>query len=1051
MQRFRFIALIALVVLAAIPAIAQEQTASIQGTVTDPSGAALPGATIEAVNTKGQRFAVQSDGTGRYRFPSIPPGTYRVKAELAGMETTRATELVVNLGTSPILDLKMRLSTVSETVIVTAEAPLVDMTSSAAATSIRSETFEKLPRGRDFSSVVTQAPSANQNNKTGGISIDGASGAENRFIMDGVDTTNPQTGVQGKVLVTSFVEEVQVKSSGYQAEFGGATGGVINVVTKTGTNQFKGAVNTFYTDNSWSGSQSYFDSSTQDIQRGPVLQLNTTNTGFEQTAVVEDDTKTLEPGFSLGGMILRDRLWFFGAYEPWVRNTTRTINNASFEQDFERNNWLANLSGSGGTKLLYKASYNNSGYETSNLLPSVSGRDSTDPRRFAPDDQFENWTASGYADLVATPQWFFSTRGGRFFRNYTQSGISNDVRVIFTTGPSATIFPEIPAGLIKPTGFQNIPTNTASQKDAYTRDNLNFDVSWFPQFGGTHRVKAGVQIDNIKNEVLRGQQNYLVTASWNQVCQFCSGRGQYGSAGVYTFQTTGNVTSENTGFFVQDSWTTLKDRLTLNIGVRTEQERIPSYADAGTPTTGKYAIKFDYGDKLAPRLGFSYDVFGNSHSKAFGSYGTFYDITKMEMPRGSFGGDKWIYWGFDLDSFDWTQWDKCTNVTNNQSLKPTCPGMTLRSSVDLRHPSNSVDLPLVDPNLKPMESREFTLGWQQELTSTTALGFRYVNKSLIRAIEDVGVHITFPDGSEAEEFFIANPGEGVAQRILFAFGCTTCPAMPKAKRDYTGYELEFTRRFFRNWSLHASYLYSELRGNYSGLANSDEVSRAGVPAGTARTSPNVNRIFDSLFMLFDQNGNELEGPLGGDRPHQAKAQLSYAFPFGTLLGLGQYYYSGTPTTTEMRFQGAPIFPFGRNDMGRTPNITQTDFNVQHEIPFGRFTLQLGAIVLNLFDEKKATNYYPIRSTTSIVIRDLSACPGDLSVAVCGASGVTPRVGPQTGSVNNPVTAAAFFGTVDWNRQFQRQVALGLIPDHRYRQPNAYQDPREVRVFAKFTF
>ena len=98
------------------------------------------------------------------------------------------------------------------------------------------------------------------------------------------------------------------------------------------------------------------------------------------------------------------------------------------------------------------------------------------------------------------------------------------------------------------------------------------------------------------------------------------------------------------------------DRLTLNVGVRTESETIPSYATAGT--TGSNAIDFDFKDKVAPRLGFSYDLFGNGRSKAFGSYGTFYDIMKMELPRGSFGGDKWIYWGFDLDSFDWTPVDR---------------------------------------------------------------------------------------------------------------------------------------------------------------------------------------------------------------------------------------------------------------------------------------------------------------------------------------------------------------------------------------------------------
>ncbi|HEX9500450.1 MAG TPA: hypothetical protein VGA10_02230, partial [Thermoanaerobaculia bacterium] len=383
---------------------------------------------------------------------------------------------------------------------------------------------------------------------------------------------------------------------------------------------------------------------------------------------------------------------------------------------------------------------------------------------------------------------------------------------------------------------------------------------------------------------------------------------------------------------------------------------------------------------------------------------------------------------------------------------PSCPGMTLQGGgVDLRHPANAADLPLIDPSLKPMEQREIAFGFQQELTASMAAGFRYVNKHLTRAIEDVGVHTFLPSGSEAEEFFIANPGFGVAQKILAATGCTTCPAMPKAKRDYDGLEFELTKRFARRWQGHVSYVYSRLKGNYSGLANSDEAAAT----GNARTSPNVNRAFDSLFMSFDQTGTgQVEGKLGGDRPHSFKAQLAYSAPFGTSIGLSQYLYSGVPTTTEMRFQGAPIFPFNRNDLGRTPNITQTDINVQHDIRIGgRYGLTLGAIVLNLFDERKVTNINPLWSTTSILLRDLSACgSGPVTVQACGPSANTPVIGGSTSSAARSLAQAkAFFQGFDAVRQRERQVALGLIPSPTYGQPNAYQDPREVRVFMRFTF
>ncbi|HEX8153469.1 MAG TPA: TonB-dependent receptor, partial [Thermoanaerobaculia bacterium] len=449
MKRFRVGSFVLVLLLIAGAAVAQEQTAVLQGTVTDASGSALPGVTVEAVSARGQRFSTTSDSSGRYRFPSLPPGSYTVTGTLSGMEPKTIKNVAVSLGSSPKVDLTLGVAAVAETMTVTAEAPLVDVTSNAAQTSVTAETIEKLPRGRDFASLVTIAPSANDNAKTGGISIDGATGSENRYIMDGVDTTNPQTGVQGKILVTDFVEEVQVKAGGYQAEFGGATGGVINVVTKTGTNDFRGTAGVTYNDRSWGGDPR------------PVLQLGlgSLSSQYEQFTAPKDDNTLIEPGVSLGGPILKDRIWFYAGYQPWTQTITRTVNflnsdrtvrtTRSFDQDFTRNNLLANLSGAIGSRFLYKATYNDSGYETDNTLPNVNGR-GNENADYSVNDELENWTASGYADLIASPEWFFSARGGRYHRNYSTSPTSNEVDINFLTGsPGATVagggrlFPEI--------------------------------------------------------------------------------------------------------------------------------------------------------------------------------------------------------------------------------------------------------------------------------------------------------------------------------------------------------------------------------------------------------------------------------------------------------------------------------------------------------------------------------------------------------------------------------------------------------------------------------
>jgi len=993
-----------LLLLTAIPAVAQEQTAGMQGTVADASGAALPGVTVEATSDKGQRFSTVTDGEGRYRFPSLPPGVYVVKGTLSGMNPTEATNVRLSLGTVPKIDLEMKMEAVTEQITVTADTPLVDVTSSATAVAISSETFEKLPKGRDFSTVITQAASANFETKqgaggSGGISIDGASGSENVYVVDGVNTTDARMGTQGKLVITDFVEEVQVKSAGYQAEFGGAIGGVINVVTKTGTNDVRGTLGLNYTDNEWNG------------DRRPALQLNSAGTP-EFFTYPKDDETIVEPSLALGGPILRDRLWFFGAYSPSMRDTDRVRfgTTDSYNQEFTRQNWAATINGSLGARFLFKFSGNNSGFEQDGVLPSVDGRTGASPNESF---ERENWAYSGYADFIASPQWYFSVRSGRYYDNQSQGGVPDDPRIIFSGGsPCAVVGQSSP--LCKAQGFTSTPVNRAITEDSFQRDNFDADVSWFPTFAGTHRFKGGVQFTNLKNVVNSGSQNYEVRSYWNGADPFAGAQGTYGNAGVFVFKTLGEVESKNTGFYVQDSWTTMNDRLTINLGARTEQEKVPSYAD---PALGlrEYAIEFDYQDKLAPRIGFAYDLFGNGRTKVFGSWGKYYDITKLEMPRGSFGGDKWIWFDFKIEDPDWTKW-QCSNVTTSQATVPTCTGGLVYAgrSTDLRHPS----LDLIEPDLKPMESVELTLGGQRELSNQLALGIRYVNKHLVRTIEDVGVLVTDSEGNAQEEYFIANPGEGIAAKIL-APSCPTCPALPKAKRDYQAFELELTKRFGNSWGAHASYVYSELEGNYGGLTSSDE---------NGRNSPNVNRYFDNLFNSFDANGNAVEGKLATDRPHVFKAQVTYQAPWGSAFGLNQYIGSGTPISTEFTYYGVPFFAYGRGDMGRTPTLRRTDLAIQHEFRLaGRYGLEIGVNVLNLLDEDTAVNINNTFSTRNVAV-NLDGTP--------------------------ILDDATFFNGFDPQRFMVGKDSNNVDRDFRnklYGQENQFQDPREIRLFAKFRF
>ena len=218
------------------PVFAQEQGGAVEGTVRDQSGAGVPGATVEAREARGLVLSATTDAAGLYRFPSLPAGTWEILVQLQGFAPVRRPDVRLALGQLLRVDVALSLSGVQETVTVTEASPVIDVKQSASFATIRDEQIDKLPRGRDFLSLASQAPGATVQNVSAGLSIDGGSGADNRFIIDGIDTTDLQMGVSGKRLITDVIDEVQVKSSGYAAEYGGAIGGVVNVVTKTGTN-----------------------------------------------------------------------------------------------------------------------------------------------------------------------------------------------------------------------------------------------------------------------------------------------------------------------------------------------------------------------------------------------------------------------------------------------------------------------------------------------------------------------------------------------------------------------------------------------------------------------------------------------------------------------------------------------------------------------------------------------------------------------------------------------------------------------------------------------
>lgn len=994
MKKFGFVLVLLGVVLIAGPAVAQEQTGSLVGRIVAEGGEALPGVSVEIKGPSGTLGSV-TDSRGDFRFPRVLPGVYGVTARLSGFQTYEASRVQVALGDRATLNVTLRLSAITESVVVTGDRVQIALGENQTATTIAAEQIALLPKGRDFTTVVTQAPGVSNEAFLGGISIDGASGSENRFVIDGVDTTNPDDGLSGQLFVTDFLEEVQVKSAGYAAEYGGSLGGVINAVTKSGTNDFRGWVGAYYTDSSLNG------------DARPTWGESYPGDGYR--TFEKDDLSRIEPGFGLGGPIVRESLWFYLGYNPTLSSWSRTPfgSAASFDQDVTTHYFTANLKANLGQKVIMKLSANVSPRKTEGVLPAQDGSTPAGTNLgITTDVPTESYSL--YADYVPTNNLYVTGRVGYWSTDTETTGITDTSRIFFRNG----VIP-VPATdpRYRPTGFSTVPNASfqATDQDNWKRQSAGLDGNFFFNVLGSHSIKTGVQYEKIENAVSLGENGSLFEVRWGLPDRFGAGvQGTYGSVHVRRFRTEGAAESTNVGLFIQDTWN-IHPSFTLNIGVRTEQERVPNYGYERDPTLPKNAMEFDFDEKLAPRLGFSWDVGGKQKLKAYGSYGTYYDITKLSMPRGSFGADRWIAYLYPLNTLDWaTLPTGCTISTNNASVNP-CPNLGTPVTRDLRLPTPP-DAEHIDPDLQPMENREWQLGLEYQLTKNSVVSARYVNKSLINTIEDIG----FLDADGNEVYITGNPGKGiVACQPGQAFPCPTYP-QAEAIRDYEALELVYSRRFADNFSVRASYVYSKLTGNYSGLASSDEFGR---------TDPNIARYFDGLAYGYDSQGRIVDGVLNTDRPHAFEVQGLYRFPWAMTAGLNFSYFSGSPVSTDAQFNGVNFFPNGRNDMGRLSSLTNFDLMLAQPFKIGGLQLEASVNVLNLLDSDTVTRIGNVK----------------YNYDVCDA-----REDCDT-------TNAWYFGTLNPYNYDQLMSGAGFEVYSQYRKALAYQPPREIRFAIKASF
>jgi hypothetical protein len=956
-RKLMFLLVLALLLIS-LPLAAQERFGSVTGTAVDTSGAAIPGVSVTVTNKETNRsYATTTRSDGSYRVGDLDPGRYSVRLESPGFSRFEVADAQVFVGKETQVNARLEVGTLEQTVQVTESAPIIDAASSAIAHNVTAQEFNALPKSRSFQDMALLSTSVNTGQIEGGFQVNGASAAENNYYIDGVSVNSVIDGSARQGAVYEYLQEVQVKTAGMEAEYGGALGGVVSAVTKSGGNDFHGEIHYYHFGNR--------------LNAGPVKRLQLDPVNLMDVRYVQDTDQKRdnnEFGGTLGGPFIKNRLWFLTSISPrWQR--------ASYDYQFADGpgtmtrkahamSWFNKVSFDPSNRVrtnftwLYTPQYlTGSLFAYDGMTPNTSTRDlasaqGSSTRGYRQPEQ----SYTGSVDVTLTNTSLLNVRGGRYYLNYKEIGIPYSYSHWWQSSSVG-----IPGAPQFASGYST-PAAGRTEHDITTRTYVQADYSRFINFGGQHNLKAGVgTTKNVNNAaVLNYGPGGRVRLYWNTPF-----RGLRGTHGYYIVEDGGTVGSSGASInhlYLQDSWR-IHRRLTLNLGLRTERETIPSYRR----DIQDYAFRFNWDDKLAPRLGASFDVLGDGKLKVSGAWGRFYDWTKYDVARGTFGADVWNIYYRSLDTLDVFNLNLGNMPGRNLWAESTGTGAAYRN---LRVPG----FDHLDPDIKPMSADNMNVGMEWEFKPQTVFSARYVRSKLNRTIEDIGIL----DANGDEQYYYGNPGEG-----MFKYGLVstdTCPTtddhgncaylLPKATRTYDAAEFQITRRFTGGWFANVSYVYSRLYGNYAGLQSTDEIRPPTLPYSSPgnqqfggqifRSGGNANRYFDLDEAMFDAYGNAgVFGRLPTDRPHVFKFYGSRLFKWGTEVGGFYRLMSGTPVTTEVwTHNSIPMLVEGRGNLGRTPVFSQTDLVVAHEFRMGdvkRLRLEFNA--QNLFNQKTSMFIY----------------------------------------------------------------------------------------------
>jgi hypothetical protein len=948
----RSLVLVLTIVLAAsVFAQSQATTGVIEGTVVDASGAVLPGVTVTLRNTATAYEQVQvTDSGGRFRGVLLPLGPYEVRTSLEGFAPQLIKGIDLGVGQTRTVDIKLSQAAITEELVVTAEAPLVETSRTEGATRLDEEAVSDLPNnGRNFLELtkltpgvaIVQGPDGDE------LSINGQKGIANNISVDGADFNNPFFGEQrgGQRPAFTFnldaIQEMVVVADGAAAEFGRSQSGFVNVITKSGTNQMKGTAHVVFKNDALSSNAQKPDG----------------------TEAPKFDSNQYQTGFTLGGPLVRDRIFYFTAFDFQKADTTKQTElgrieprvvaalaalgspneNGPIERSNDARALLAKIDWNANAKNLVTLRYNYTWSEQSNGTFDV---DSWGRSANAVEKDFSN-AVSG--SVISTLQ---SSLLNEFRFQYAKEDRPRDYNGPNITGQSRPL-PDTAFDFGSSYRFGMPFFIPVEYYD--TRVQFNDNVSFLR---GAHTIKAGVEYNRVNSvqtflgfangrfifSSTDGFLNYLAnpnyvecsngSSSQNGTCP--AGSSVTGPVLLYLQQAgVGNISVEEAGtqsipqtepaVFLQDSWQAT-DNLVLNYGLRWEAQIEPDpitpasevfYAPLIGTTSKGQEFPSDGNvpsDKSMwqPRLGFSWSPSGDSEKVLRGSAGIFYG----RVP------------GLALASSRSTNGSRGQSLFRNSALAgilgpvPAYPNLIPQSQIGT--PFNP-DVFVFDKDFQNPRTTSYSLGWEQEVVPNYAVLVKYNYAK--------GDHITrFVNRNDP---LLGSPwagtlpgGNGIG--VLTVVEST-------AKSLYQGLTLGLTKRPSHNMQFQAFYTYSKDKSD-------DDNERDPFTFRYAKVTD-----LDAEYGYSDR-----------DQRHRFNGWLLWNAPLGLDLNLRYSYRSAQPKsiTSTGADAGTPqdrINADGsvtQRNLGRKDNeYSSLDFRLSKEFAFGGITVEPALDVFNLFNSK----------------------------------------------------------------------------------------------------